>query len=127
MKTIRQTYIINSSIEEVWKALVNPEYIEKWGGGPAEMNDKAGTEFKLWDGDIHGKNIEIEPLKKLKQEWFGGNWSQPSTTTFTLKKKADKVRIDLLQINVPDNEVKNIDDGWKEYYLGPLKQFLENK
>lgn len=127
MKTIRQTYLINSSLKKVWQALVNPKDINAWGGGPAKMDAKIGTKFKFWGGDIHGKNIEIIPLKKLVQKWYGGSWEKPSITTFTLIKEEDAVKINLLQTDVPDNEAKNIDDGWKEYYLGPLKKYLENK
>ena len=45
MKIIKQTYLINSSIEDVWQALVDPKYINAWGGGPAKMADKVGTKF----------------------------------------------------------------------------------
>lgn len=127
MKTIKQTYFINSSLDEVWQALVNPKYINAWGGGPAKMNDKVGTKFELWGEDIHGKNVEVFPRKKLIQEWFSGDWKTPSIVTFTLIQEKDNVRINLLHTDVPDNEAKDISDGWKDYYLGPLKEYLENK
>ncbi len=53
MKTIKQTYFVNSSLDEVWQALVNPKYIDAWGGDPAKMDEKIGTKFKFWGGDIH--------------------------------------------------------------------------
>ena len=127
MKIIKQTYLVNSSLEEVWKALTDPKYINAWGGGPAKMDEKVGTKFEFWGGDIFGKNIAVTPKKKLKQEWFAGKWDKPSIVTFTLTKEDDKVIIDLLHTDVPDNEAKDIDEGWKEYFLEPLKQYLENK
>jgi len=127
VKTIKQTYLINSSADAVWQALVNPKYINAWGGGPVKMNNKEGAKFELWGGDIHGKNIEVIPLKKLKQEWFGGNWKMSSVVTFTLTQEKDTVKINLLQTDVPDNEAKDIDEGWRQYYLGPLKKYLEKK
>lgn len=127
MKTIKQIYLINSPLGKVWKALTNPKYIDDWGGGPAKMDDKIGTEFKFWGGDIHGKNIEVIPLKKLVQEWFAGNWEKPSIVTFRLTVEKDAVRINLFHTDVPDNEAKDIDEGWRQYYLGPLKKYLENK
>lgn len=125
MRTIKQTYLINSSLEEVWQALTDPKYIDGWGAGPSKMDDKVGTKFEFWGGDIHGKNIEVIPNKKLVQEWFGGKWEKPSIVSFTFKKEDDKVLIDLLHTDVPDNEAKDIDEGWKEYYMGPLKEYLE--
>ena len=127
MKTIKQTCLINSSLDEVWEALINPKYINAWGGGPSKMNDKKETRFEFWGGDIYGKNIDVIPLKKLVQEWFGGNWKKPSIVTFALREEKDGVKIDLLHTDIPDNEAKDIEQGWKEYYLGPLKEYLENK
>ena len=67
-ETINQEYVIDSPAAEVWNALTNTDYIEKWGGGPIKMDDKVGSEFSLWGGDIHGKNIEVVENKKLVQE-----------------------------------------------------------
>ncbi|MBI2611982.1 SRPBCC domain-containing protein [Candidatus Gottesmanbacteria bacterium] len=126
MKTIKQIYTINASPEKVWNALVDPKTINEWGGGPANMDEKLGTKFTLWRGDIHGKNIEVVQNKKIVQEWFGGDWEKPSKVTFTLTKKGETTELSLLHEDIPDNSAKDIDDGWKTYYLGPLKALLEH-
>jgi len=125
MKTVKQTYIIKVPVEKVWTALVNPKEIDDWGAGPAEMDDKVGTEFKLWGGDIWGKNLEVEPQRRLVQEWYSGDWPEPSKATFLLKSDGDKTTVELLHENIPDDEAKEIADGWKNYYLGPMKEMLE--
>lgn len=126
MKTIKQTYNINDSVKDVWQALVDPKIIDEWGGGPALMDNKVGTKFTLWGGDIYGKNIKVVENKELVQEWFGGKWEKPSKTTFTLKEIGDKTEVRLLHEDVPDMEADDIAEGWKDYYLGPLKDYLEN-
>lgn len=126
MKTIKQTYTIAAPITEVWKAFIEPKYINGWGGGPAKMDEKIGTEFTLWGGDIHGKNIEVQKEKKLVQEWYGGDWPQPSRVTFTLTKLSyTQTRVDLLHEDIPDENAGDITDGWKQYYLGAMKKYLE--
>lgn len=125
MKTINQTYLIKASPKKVWQALTDPSIIDKWGGGPVRMNEQVGTEFSLWGGDIHGKNIKVVKGKQLVQEWFSGKWEKASKVTFTLVEKDSKTELNLLHEDVPDEEVKDIDEGWKEYYLGPLKELLE--
>lgn len=89
------------------------------------MDAKVGTKFSLWGGDIHGKNIDVIVGKKLVQEWFGGDWEKPSIVTFTLTEKKGKTTIALRHSNIPDEEAQEIADGWKMYYLGPLKDYLE--
>ncbi|MFI5265497.1 MAG: SRPBCC domain-containing protein [Candidatus Levyibacteriota bacterium] len=126
MKAIHQTYTIHSSVKKVWDALVNPKTIEKWGAGFAKMDDKVGTEFKLWGGDIYGKNVEVVKNKKLVQEWFGGVWDKPSQVKFELTSKGNSTVVALTQTGVPEKDVEDIAGGWKEYYLGPLKSLLES-
>ena len=125
MKTIRQEYQISAPAEKVWEALVDPKMIEKWGGGPAKMRAEAGFEFSLWGGDIHGKNIEVVKSKKLVQEWYSGDWEKPSRAAFVLTAKDGGTVVFLTHENVPDEEAKDIADGWNHYYLGKIKELLE--
>lgn len=127
MKTIKQTYLINSPVEKVWQALIDPKIIEDWGGGPAKMSAEVGFEFSLWGGDIHGKNIEVIPNTKLVQDWMAGKWKEYSKVTFNLSEEDGKTKVELIHENIPDKEAKEIEDGWKRYYLGPLKKLLENE
>jgi len=130
MKTIKQTYHIKSSIDEVWEALTNKKYINGWGGGPSKMEGKLGFEFSLWGGSIWGKNIEVVKNKKLVQEWFSDEekkWDKPSIATFNLSKDINGIKLELIHEDVPDENSENIDNGWKDYYLGPLKDYLEKK
>lgn len=129
MKTIKQTYIIKTTLEDVWKALVDPKLIESWGGGPAKMDDKPGNKFSLWGGGIWGRNLEVVTNKKLVQDWYSdeeNKWEQPSKVTFTLQAEKNGVKLELIHENIPDENAEDIDEGWKDYYLGPLKNYLES-
>ncbi len=126
MKSIKQTYEINASVDKVWDALVNPKTIDKWGGGPAKMNDQEGFEFEFWGGDIYGKNKEVIKNKKLVQEWFSGKWEKPSIVTFLLESLEDNIKVELIHTDIPDEEADDIEQGWKDYYMIPLKQLVES-
>ncbi len=126
MKRIKQTYHIKAPIEKVWRALVDPQVIEEWGGGPAKMDEKVGTTFELWGGDIHGTNIEVVEGERLAQDWFSSDWPQPSRVSFTLSEEESGTKLVLLHTDVPDDEADDIREGWREFYLGPLKQLVES-
>lgn len=125
MSVIKKKYLINAPVEKVWESLVNPKIIDKWGAGPAEMSDEIGFNFKLWGGDVFGKNKEVVKNKKLVQDWYGGNWEKPSKVIFTLTKKNKETLLELIQTNVPDKEFEDINHGWDLYYLRPIKEYLE--
>lgn len=126
MKSIKQTYAINASVDKVWDALVNPNIIDTWCGGPAKMNDQKGFKFELWGGEIYGKNIEVVKNEKLVQEWFSGKWDKPSTVIFLLSFSGNKTTVELIHTDIPDNEADDISKGWKDYYMIPLKQLVES-
>lgn len=127
MKSIKQQYTIHASADKVWDALVNPKTITKWGGGPAKMSDKEGSKFSLWGGDIYGNNIKVLKNKELVQEWFSGKWENPSLVTFTLSEENGVTKVTLTQTDMPKEEFADLEEGWKDYYMGPLQELLEQK
>ncbi len=127
MKSLTQTYDIHASVETVWQALTDPKIINEWGGGPAIMDGEEGTQFSLWGGDVHGKNTAVHTGKKLVQDWYGGDWGQPSIVEFELEGNDGRTLLTLTHTDIPAEEFDEIEDGWNTYYLGPLKKLLESK
>lgn len=126
MKSLRVKYLIKADRKVVWRALTDARMIEKWGAGPAVMDDKVGTSFKLWGGETYGKNIRVTKYKNLRQEWYSGKWDEPSQVAFNLTERDNKTEIELVHEDIPDSDYEKIKDGWQRYYLGPLKDFAEN-
>jgi activator of HSP90 ATPase len=125
MKDFTYTLNISATQEEVYNALTNSFQIELWTGYPATMDDKVGTLFSLWDGDISGCNLEMVKDYKVVQEWFFGETEHPSIVTMILKKAGKETRIELNHTNIPDDAFEEIVEGWKDYYLDSMKNFLE--
>jgi len=126
MQDYRQTIHVKVSIEEVFNAITNPLTIELWSGHPAVIEPAADTEFSLFDGDITGRNIAVEPPVMLEQEWDFGEQPATSIVQFRLTEESGKTKIELHHTNIPDEAYENISVGWKEYFLGALKSYLEN-
>ena len=76
MNTIEQTYLINATPVEVWRALTDPEVIEAWSDADAEFEPVVGAEYALWDGSIVGEIVAVTPRKKLVQTWQPDNWER---------------------------------------------------
>lgn len=125
MKELKKVYHIKAPVDVVWQALVNPDHIKGWGGGPAVMNDKKGSKFSLWGGQVHGTNTDVVAPNTLVQDWYGGKWLRGSIATFILDEENGSTKLTLLHKDIPDNEYEDIDKGWDDYYLGPLKKYTE--
>lgn len=125
MKDFKKYFIIPAEPDEVFSALTNPFTIELWTGYKAVMDDKAGTEFSLWDGNITGNNIEVIENEKLVQEWYFGDQKEQSVVTIKLFKDKKGTQVELRHTNIPDDDYENITEGWIEYYFGAIKDFFE--
>jgi len=127
MKNLRKKYSVKSCVSKIWNALTVSDEIEKWTGTPAKMDGKKGTKFKLWDGDVFGKNKEMVKNKRIVQEWYGGKWRKPSIVTIEILSNGIRgnSKILLKQENIPEEEFDGINKGWDDYYFHPLREYLE--
>lgn len=126
MKNIEQTYSIKAPVAKVWQALTDDKVMERWGAGPAKMDPTKGGEFSLWGGDIHGTNTKFIPEKILEQDWYGHDHPERKyKVTFTLNLDGAATAVHLLHADVPDEEVKDFENGWRDYYFNPMKKLLE--
>jgi uncharacterized protein YndB with AHSA1/START domain len=125
MKDFKKYYTIPATPEEIFLALTNPLTLQLWTGENAEMSSQPGDEFSLWDGSIVGKNLEIVPDKKIVQQWYFGEQVEASIVTITLHKLKNGTSVELKHTNIPDQDYKDITEGWDESYFGALREFYE--
>ena len=126
MKDLRKTIHIKVPLEEVFNALTNPLTIELWSGYEARMEPTPGSEFSMFDGDITGRIKTIKPPTLLEQVWDFGDQDNESLVRIELFVESGKTRLELNHSNIPDEAFENIVSGWKNYYLGALKAYLED-
>ncbi|MBB2145082.1 ATPase [Pedobacter sp. LMG 31464] len=125
MKTFKKYLPLPAPPEEVYLALTKAQSIQLWTGAEVEFTEEAGTEFSFWDGDIVGKNIEFEPNKKIVQQWYFGEDSEPSIVTIKLHEDKKGTSLEFVQTNIPDEDYKDFTEGIEEYFLGGLADFFE--
>jgi len=117
---------IKAEMEDVFAAFTNPFTIELWSGYPAKMSTEQGAPFELWEGDIVGHVVEVEDQKRIVQEWYFGLQEEQSIVTIKLfPQGGNKVQVDVFHTNIPDEAYEEIVEGWNDYFLQPIKEFLE--
>ena len=125
MKNYKQYIKLDAEPEDVYACLTNPFTIELWSDMTAKMEAKEGTEFEIFDGNIAGRILKLEPNKKVVQQWYFGDQKEPSIVTFKIHADKGKVSLELTHTNIPDEVYDEMAEGWKKYYLGRMKEFLE--
>lgn len=125
MKDFKKYFYLATEPKNVYNALTNKEMIEIWTGENAEMEEKPGTEFSLWDGSIIGTNLEFVSNHKIVQEWYFGDQEPASIVTIKLHPDKKGTSMEVVHTNIPDEAFDNIVEGWKEGYFDALNQLFE--
>ena len=125
MKDYKKYYKLPATAEEIYLALTNPLTIELWTGETAEMSTEPGSEFSIWEGNIVGKNLEFETDKKIVQQWYFDGQPEESIVTIKLHPDKEGTSVELKHTNIPDDDYKDICDGWDNAYFGSLFEFFD--
>src|SRR4030095_4215626 len=129
---------INTSADNVWHALTDPELIKKYMFGTTVVSDwKEGSKITWkgeWEGKAYedkGKILRFEPKKSLQYSHFSplsGLHDNPENyhiVTIDLEEKDKQTTVTLSQDNNADEKTKDHSEkNWK-MMLNSLKKLLE--
>lgn len=129
-KEIKQYVTIKASPHQLFNAFMDSEMHSKITGASAKIDPKAGGEFSVWDGSLHGKTLELEDDKKIVQDWRSDeeNWPENVFSKLTIEfinNYDGTTEIALSQSGIPEACAKDVEEGWEEYYWKPLKEFFK--
>src|ERR1700692_2884467 len=129
---------INNTIDEAWKALVNPEIVEKYMLGSQQLSDWQKGGSIIWKKDFNGRKfvnkgeiLEITPPKSLKYTHYSptsGNPDAPEnyqTVSVALKENAKGTTIELSSDNNASEKEKEMTEKIWAYYLQGLKIIMD--
>ena len=129
IEDIRYSLTIRAGLPAVFDALTVSRIIDDWGGGPARVQARVNGRYSLWDGEMYGAIKEIEyPTRlvhTLREEICDSQYLD-SLVSWTLEECDRGTLLSLTHAGLPTRRIREIhNDGWGEYFLGPLKVHLE--
>ena len=102
-------------------------------GQPAEITDRDGDSFSLFGGRVEGRQIELEPGRRVVQAWrFGAAHPSPwepgvySTVRFTLEPAGAGTRFVIDHTGIPAEWVEHLSSGYPTFYQDPITNFFAN-
>src|SRR6202521_505492 len=138
--TAKSSIQINNTIDEAWKALIDPEIVEKYMLGSQQSSDwKKGSSI-IWRKNFNGRQfvdkgeiLEITPPKSLKYTHYSpasGNPDAPEnyqTVSVALKENAKGTTIELTSDNNASEEEKERTEQIWAYYFQGLKIIMDKQ
>ena len=127
-KTITQRQLIPAKPLQIYEALVDARKHAEFTGSKATCDPKVGGKFTAWDGYISGRNLILEPGRRIVQEWKTTEWAvgyPPSSVEFTFKKKKAVTEVRMVHSKVPAEQAISYRQGWIDFYWKPLKKYFQ--
>ena len=121
--------VIAKTPQELYNAWLDSGEHARMTGAGAKVSDKAGEAFEAWDGYIQGKNLELEPGRRIIQAWRTSEFSETdkdSVIEVLFEAVEGGTKITLMHTNLPPHG-KQYEKGWHESYFQPMKAYFEGE
>jgi activator of HSP90 ATPase len=98
-------------------------------GQPTAFEAIEGAPFSAFDGVLTGKILHMEPKRLIVQTWRSTNFpaeALDSVLVLSFWPETGGARIELVQVNVPEEDFAGVSQGWEKFYWTPWKAYLES-
>ena len=120
---------IPASPREIYDAWLDGRRHTAMTGARATASAKVGGRFTSWDGYAAGRNLILEPGKRIVQSWRTSDFAAgdpDSTITLTLAPAAGGTKVTLVHEGLGDGG-SDYKTGWRDYYFAPMKAYFAGK
>jgi uncharacterized protein YndB with AHSA1/START domain len=123
------TGIIPATPQQIYDAWLDSRGHTKMTGSAARAKPVQGATFSAWGGYIKGKNLTLEPGRRIVQSWRTTKFAkqdQDSQIEVLLEAVPEGTLLTLHHTNVPDGHAGYQDGGWQQHYFEPMKQYFSD-
>ena len=96
-------------------------------GAPVTITPRPGAPFCAFNGMLTGAILHLEPKRLIVQTWRSVNFpagALDSVLVLSFWPEAGGSRIELVQVNVPEEDFAGVSHGWERYYWTPWRAYL---
>ena len=116
-----------ASPETLFAAWLNSEQHSGMTGSTAKVSDQVGEAFDAWEDYIHGKNLELEPPRRIVQHWRTSefeNDDEDSLLEILFEPDGEGTKVTIRHSHLPAHGMQ-YKQGWIDAYFEPMKAYFE--
>jgi activator of HSP90 ATPase len=116
-----------ASPQAVYEAWLSSAGHSAMTGAKAKASKKVGAAYSAWDGYIVGRNVELDPSRRIVQSWRATEFAADdpdSTVTIELTPLGAGTRLTLRHAGVPDGQTSYENEGWRKFYFEPMQAYF---
>ena len=126
-RAIHQEEDFTAGPGRIYQALLDSKQFTAFSGGrAAEIDRKVGGAFSLFAGHIVGRNLELEPDRRIVQAWRVVPWPEGifSIARFALVRNGSGTLVIFDHIGFPPELAEHLESGWNENYWTALQKYF---
>ena len=123
LESFEVSAVIPATPRQVYDAWLDGDRHAAMTGGAATGRPQVGAEHSAWDGYIIGRNIELEPGRRILQSWRTTEFSEGSADSLlevVLGEIEGGTKLTLRHSEIPDGRAGSYKKGWTEHYFEPM-------
>ncbi|EHY55429.1 Co-chaperone [Exophiala dermatitidis] len=117
-----------TTADELFQTFTDPQRLAAFTRAPPRVFEgaKPGGKFSIFDGNVSGEFVSLEPPKKLVQKWRLAQWPEGHYSTqeiFFDQNDVDRVtNMRVTWTGVPVGQEDVVQRNWEGYYVRSIKQ-----
>lgn len=130
LESFEVSTILPAEPQRIYQAWLDGREHGEFTGGAAEVDPRVGGRFTAWDGYIEGRNLKLEPFRRIVQSWRSREFppgAADSRLEVLLDKAKKGTRITLRHGEIPEGQSKLYEQGWKTHYFTPMKRYFASR
>jgi uncharacterized protein YndB with AHSA1/START domain len=113
--------------ERIYEAWLDADAHGQFTGAKAAIDAKVGGKHTAHDEYIWGTFLELEHGRRIVQAWRTTEFpaeAHDSRVEVLLDQTEGGTRVTIIHSNIPEGQGEKYREGWREFYLEPLKLYL---
>ncbi len=130
---IKQEIILLCTPKQAYDAWFDSKTHGEMIGAKAVIDPKVGGLFDIWERDITGKTLKLNPDKfRIVQEWRYNyeEWPKDQRSKITIEflpYKKDQTKLKFLHTGFPAQYTEEFRTDWKKYYWDRMKKYFTKR
>ncbi|KAL2005781.1 hypothetical protein VTN00DRAFT_10274 [Thermoascus crustaceus] len=126
--TVHASDEFRTTAEEMYLTFTDPQRIAAFTRGPPRRFDGAhvGGQFSIFDGNVTGEYLALEPYTLISQKWRLAQWPEGHFSTLEIRFDQNDVdRVTNMRVTwsgVPVGQEEVVKNNWEGYYVRSIKQ-----
>ena len=123
--------VVPASPRDIYDAWLDSQvHAAMTGGQPARITGEVGADFTAWNGYITGRNLKLEPGRRIVQSWRTRKFTRDdpdSRIEVVLQPVTGGTKVTVRHTAVPDGHTSYRDGGWRDNYFEPMKRYFSRR